>query len=273
LGDVCKINGFDLANEIDLVVFGSPCTNLTSINPVDRRGLEGTESSLFYEAIRILSEIISKRSPTKPLLFQMENVASMRNSDRDKITQTLNYLFTDTQLLSIDSALVSGAHRRRYYWSNIANQTIPEPVDISFQDILVNGFTEKKKANVLLSGNNTLTNGIFRHYKMGTGNIIFKDKAFADLPTEQKLSQYPAILKASGYKGKPKCISDEYDFPNGCYRHPSIKELELLMTMPEGYISDVPKVSKSNKQKAIGLAMTVDVIAHLFAPLCDVYGY
>ncbi|AXG73842.1 hypothetical protein DVK85_06155 [Flavobacterium arcticum] len=49
LGDIRNINGLDLADEIDLVVFGSPCTNLSSINPVDRRGLEGSESRLFYE--------------------------------------------------------------------------------------------------------------------------------------------------------------------------------------------------------------------------------
>ena len=57
LGDVRNVDGFELADEIDLVVFGSPCTNLSSINPVDRRGLEGTESKLFYEALRILKTI------------------------------------------------------------------------------------------------------------------------------------------------------------------------------------------------------------------------
>jgi len=39
------------------------------------------------------------------------------------------------------------------------------------------------------------------------------------------------------------------------------------MTIPDGYVSGVDGVSKSNKHKAIGLAMTVDVIAHLVSLL------
>ena len=57
LGDVCKIKGIDLSGEIDLIIFGSPCTQLSSVNSKDRRGLEGNESKLFYEALRILKEI------------------------------------------------------------------------------------------------------------------------------------------------------------------------------------------------------------------------
>ena len=55
----------------------------------------------------------------------------------------------------------------------------------------------------------------------------------------------------------------EYDFPNDCYRIPSVLELERLMTIPDGYIIDVQSVAKINKIKAIGLSITVDVISHL----------
>jgi len=65
----------------------------------------------------------------------------------------------------------------------------------SLRIILVNGYVDRDKANVLLSGNVTLTNGIFRHYKMNMGNLIFRDKLFAELPTQQKLMQYPKILE------------------------------------------------------------------------------
>lgn len=39
------------------------------------------------------------------------------------------------------------------------------------------------------------------------------------------------------------------------------------MTIPDGYVSDVPSVAKNNKIKAIGLLMTIDVIAHLLGQL------
>ncbi|EPS68306.1 hypothetical protein M569_06464, partial [Genlisea aurea] len=38
----------------DLVVGGSPCNNLAGSNRVSRDGLEGKESSLFFEYVRIL---------------------------------------------------------------------------------------------------------------------------------------------------------------------------------------------------------------------------
>ncbi|MGE8340944.1 MAG: DNA cytosine methyltransferase [Flavobacterium sp.] len=263
LGDVCKIEGIDLANEIDLVIFGSPCTNLSSINPVDRRGLEGTESKLFYEAKRIIRDIYIFAPTNKKLYFLMENVASMTAKDRDAITSELYEIFPDVKLVKINSADVSPANRRRLYWTNIPNVGIPKSSQIKYQDIVVNGYVDKEKANVLLGTNVTLTNGIFRYYKMNIGNIIYKYKEFAEQSTEQKLVEYPFILHNSGYIGKSRSGFDEYDFPNGCYRLPTVLESERLMTIPDGYVSDVPNISKTNKLKAIGLAMTVDVITGL----------
>src|SRR5690606_6649776 len=121
LGDVRNVSGHNLADEVDLVVFGSPCIQLSSINPKDRSGLEGADSGLFYEAIRILKEILEKQPNNKKLYYLMENVASMRNLDRDKITNEFNQIFEETNLLKIDSALICSGHRRRYYWTNIPN--------------------------------------------------------------------------------------------------------------------------------------------------------
>ncbi len=267
LGDVCNIDGYDYADEIDLVVFGSPCTNLSSINKTERTGLEGSESKLFYEALRIMGQLVAFQPLSKKLYFLMENVASMSKKDRDIITSELAIVFPDVKLYKINSADFSGANRRRLYWSNIPNIGKVVPINTKYQDILVNGFVDKEKANPLLGSNCTLTNGIFRYYKMNIGNIIFKDKSFAALPSEQKLLEYPFILKESGHLGKCKTKINEYEFPNGCYRLPSISESERLMTILEGHVSDVPNVSKTNKIKAIGLSMTVDVIAHLLGPL------
>jgi site-specific DNA-cytosine methylase len=270
LGDVRNINGHDLADEIDLIIFGSPCTQFSTINPKDRSGLQGPDSSLFYEALRILKGIYVMQPNNKRLFYLMENVASMRNVDRDKISDEFVNIFDETNLLKIDSALICPGHRRRYYWTNIPNADLPEPKDIKFKDILENGYVDRDKANVILTGNVTLTNGINRHYNMNIGNIIFKDKEFAELPNEEKLLQYPAILKESNYVGKSGSCPNELDFPNGCYRHPSIKEYSRIMTIPDDYIDEVPGVSKSEKLRAIGLAFSVDVVAHLLKNLNDV---
>lgn len=267
LGDVCKVEGIGLSEEIDLIIFGSPCTQLSSVNSKDRRGLEGTESKLFYEALRILKEIYVFAPFNKKIYFLMENVWSMNKKDKDEITKELTTIFDDTKLVMINSANVAPANRRRLYWTNIPNVGVPEPIQIKYEDVIVNGFVDREKANVLLGTNITLTNGIFRYFKMNIGNLIYKDQKFANSTSEEKLLAYPFILHKSGYMGKSRSGFGEYDFPNGCYRLPSVLECERLMTIPDGYVSDVASVSKTNKLKAIGLAMTVDVIAGLVANL------
>jgi site-specific DNA-cytosine methylase len=267
LGDVCKIDAIALSQEIDLIIFGSPCTQLSSVNSKDRSGLEGNESKLFYEALRILRDIYIFSPVRKKIYFLMENVASMNKKDKDEITQELISIFDDTKLVMINSADVAPANRRRLYWTNIPNVGIPEPKEIKYQDIVENGYVDKDKANVLLGSNITLTNGIFRYYKMNIGNLIYKNQEFANATIEEKLLAYPLILHQSGYVGKSRCGFGEYDFPNGCYRLPSVLESERLMTIPDGYVSEVTNVSKTNRLKAIGLAMTVDVIAGLVANL------
>ena len=136
----------------------------------------------------------------------------------------------------------------------------------NFQDILVNGYTDKSKANVLLSTDVTLTNGIFRYYKRNIGNVVFKDLNFAKLPTIEKLDKYPTILFKSGYKGKARILNNnEYEFNNGCYRLLSVLEKERLMTYPNGYFSEVTLISKTEKLKLIGLSFTVNVISHILS--------
>jgi DNA (cytosine-5)-methyltransferase 3A len=150
LGAVCKIDAIPLSQEIDFIIFGSPCTQLSSVNPKDRSGLEGNESKLFYEALRILRDINAFSPVRKKIYFLMENVASMNKKDRDVITQELSSIFDDTKLVMINSADVAPANRRRLYWTNIPNVGIPETKDIKYQDIVVNGYVDKEKANVLL---------------------------------------------------------------------------------------------------------------------------
>lgn len=266
IGNVKDVDIIDYLN-VDLVIFGSPCTQLSSVNSKDRSGLDGPDSSLFYFALRILKDLKECQHSNKKLYFLMENVSSMKAIFRDKITELLSEIFDDVQLVKINSAEVAPANRRRLYWTNIPNVGVLEPKDAKYQDIVVNGYVDREKANVVLGSNCTLTNGIYRHYKMQIGNLIFKDKEFADQQTEQKLLEYPFILHKSGYMGKSRSGFGEYDFPNGCYRLPSVLESERLMTIPDGYVSDVPSVSKTNKLKAIGLAMTIDAIAGLVANL------
>lgn len=267
VGDVTQINGADYAH-CQLVCGGSPCTQLSSVNSVDRSGLDGKDSSLFYEFVRIVKEIKEAKPKGEKLFIFLENVASMPSKEKSKITEALSEAIGEPiEPIKIDSAVVAPAHRRRLYWSNLTGLTIPQEVQCSFQNVLENGYTDKEKANVILSNNVTLTNGLSRHYKRSIGNVVYQYEEFAKLPTEQKLIEYSVILKESGYKGQAGAVPDEYAFPNGCYRLPSVLEEERMMTIPEGHVSNVPDVSRTEKHKAIGLSFTVDVISHLIKDL------
>ena len=54
LGDVHAIDGGEIPS-VDIVTFGSPCQNLSIAGK--RAGLGGEQSSLFFEAVRIIREM------------------------------------------------------------------------------------------------------------------------------------------------------------------------------------------------------------------------
>ncbi|MES2589747.1 MAG: DNA cytosine methyltransferase [Bacteroidota bacterium] len=269
IGDVKNVRALELP-EIDFCIFGSPCTNLSNVG--DRTGFNGeNESSLFAEAVRILSELkkIADRK-NKPFYFLMENV-QMKKEFEYHITSELEKVFPgEVNMIKLNSSLLCCANRRRTYWSNYKNVE-PEPVNASFQDALVNGYVDRgrEKANVLLGNNCTLTGGIRRFYSMNIGNIVFKDKEFADLEPETKLRLYPDILLKSGYKGKAGSSPDEYSYENGCYRTISILESERCQGIKEGFLSNLPTrvISKTNCIRAIGLGFSIPIITHLVTPL------
>lgn len=128
LGDVNNhdlwelIPGFEW-DKIDLLIGGSPCQDL-SIAKSDRKGLDGKRSGLFWQYVEILKK-------AKPKYFLLENVASMRNSDRDKISEILG-----VEPIMINSALVSAQQRKRYYWTNLTFITQPNDRGIYLHDVI-----------------------------------------------------------------------------------------------------------------------------------------
>ena len=150
LGDVTKIhyingileteNGNFDVEKIDIVMFGSPCQTFSIAMKTDKRiGLADKEKSgLFLECHRILREV-------NPRYFLMENVARMKDSDRDIISQMMG-----VEPIRINSKLVSAQLRDRYYWTNIENVTQPEDKGILLKDIITSGYVDRDKARALL---------------------------------------------------------------------------------------------------------------------------
>ena len=106
LGSVLDFKKDMIKEEIDLLIGGSPCQDL-SIAKQDRQGLEGNRSSLFFEYVRIMNEV-------KPKYFILENVASMKKEDKDIISGIMG-----VEPVMFNAALVSAQNRKRLFWTNI----------------------------------------------------------------------------------------------------------------------------------------------------------
>jgi DNA (cytosine-5)-methyltransferase 3A len=156
VGDICNLRSEDF-KDVDLIIGGSPCTNLSKAG--DRTGLQGKESRLFFEYVRLLKEV-------KPKYFLLENV-NMKKEWADEISNILG-----VQPVKINSSLVSAQNRVRLYWTNIPNVTQPEDKGILLQDVLEEGVTERTKSLCL-----TATYGkgetLQRYLTKGNRQLIF----------------------------------------------------------------------------------------------------
>lgn len=155
LGDVRELE-VSRMDKIDLIIGGSPCTNLSMSGK--RKGLstkEGMEvldlqtylelkengfefegqSYLFWEYIRIYHELIKRGDNPK---FFLENV-EMGKKWESVFNETMG-----RKGIHINSALVSAQNRRRIYWTDI-HDDIPQPEDrgILLKDILEEEVDEK----------------------------------------------------------------------------------------------------------------------------------
>ena len=160
VGDVTKLNYLELL-DIDMVIGGSPCQDL-SIAKQNREGLRGARSGLFWKYVEALEVI-------HPKWFLLENVASMRNEDRDAITATLKKIYPETECIMINSALVSAQQRKRYYWTNWHVEQ-PQDKGILLKDILESGQVIRgNKSHAVISSAGRTTER--EYFKKNQGNL------------------------------------------------------------------------------------------------------
>lgn len=76
-GDIHSLNGGEL-EPVDIITFGSPCQNLSLAGA--RTGLAGEQSSLFFEAVRVIREMREKTNGTHPRWAVWENVPGALSS-------------------------------------------------------------------------------------------------------------------------------------------------------------------------------------------------
>ena len=177
IGDVTKIDVNSLP-EIDILIGGSPCQGFSVMGK--QQNFEDPRSRLFWEYVKILKA-------TKPKYFLLENV-KMKQEYSDIITEALG-----VEPRIINSRLVSGQNRVRAYWTNLDVGEIADK-NISFQDILESGYTNRDKSLCLLESENRLcisSADLYRRNKTKSqGNIVFFSKDFDPEKGVRMLTQY-----------------------------------------------------------------------------------
>ena len=144
IGDVTKIQASDFGDEeIDLIMAGSPCQGFSFAGK--QLNFEDPRSKLFFEFVRLVKEL-------KPKYFLLENV-NMKKEYKDVITEQMG-----VEPIDINSSLLSGQNRRRLYWTNIPNITMPEDKGINIKDVLLS--SDEVADTVAMQGKKTIKKDI-----------------------------------------------------------------------------------------------------------------
>lgn len=95
-GDICLINGGQVES-VDCIIGGSPCQNLSVAG--NRKGLEGSESRLFLEQMRVIKEMRQATNFMKPRYMVWENVSGSLSCNKGKDFQCVLKECVETALL------------------------------------------------------------------------------------------------------------------------------------------------------------------------------
>lgn len=220
--------------EYDLLIGGSPCTYWSvAQNPKKR---ETTSSGLGWE---LFSQYVRALKECKPKYFLYENNYSMNKEIKNAITKELG-----VEPIYINSSLVSAQNRKRLYWTNIPNVSLPQDKNIMLYDVI------------------DFNNESFRPI----GNWVHKKwggKRKLDMLHDVN-SKKSHTLTTSGTHPMAYYLNEEHTK----YCNLTIRDWKKLQTLPDGYCDNAP-VTKEAKYKGIGNGWTVDVIAHILKGIKD----
>ena len=274
-------NGEFSIEKIDLVIGGSPCTDLSSIgyakgmisDAIEIKSLDQYlklkeseanftgQSYLFWEYMRLIHEI-------HPKYFLLENVV-MSKKWRAVINEAIGI-----EPLQINSSLVSAQNRPRLYWTNIPNVSVPEDKKIFLDDILsdlastddVSHCQTVKKCFPKLQAKYGYIPSKFNAYNCSEINQKACALSRGSMVTSSCASLIFVPVENGVHTVKNGILNDLYKtkLPDRNYniRKLSITEMERLQTLPDGY-TEVPNVGIQKRSSAIGNAWTVDVISHI----------
>jgi len=251
LGDVKNITK-EMVGDIDLLIGGSPCQDL-SIAKRGREGLGGSRSGLFWEYVRILKEI-------NPKYFVLENVNSMPKEAKLTITETLG-----VEPIMINAALVSAQNRKRLFWTNIPNVTLPQDRGILLKDILEENVDDKYFINNYKTNWNSdkPIDGSRDKYKTlrsdsrGSKTGLYLINEYNKRIMTEKCGTLGTTMSRTAKQGYLVI-----DTENLQIRKLTPIECERLQSLPDNYTEGL---SNTQRYKCLGNAFNTEVVRHILS--------
>ena len=283
IGDITTLHGGDFT-DIDIITFGSPCQDFSLAGR--RAGLKGAKSSLIEYAIALIAHI-------RPGIFIWENVkgafSSNAGADFWAIIQAFANLGDYTiewQLLNTSWVLPQN-RERIYLVGHLAGRSIPGVFPIRKDDKLLDRKTRKKGwrgGNFKTSLARTIT---ARYSKMGSYDTYIVPKVAATLTggghsgglhSDMTVIQLNPSKESNGRQPfQQNRVFDERGISPALTRHNSNYaisrmrrlteiECERLQGFPDNctqygdYNGRIRRISKTQRYKLIGNAVTVDIV-------------
>ena len=257
IGNVNDVD-FSIYKNIFILFGGSPCQDLSRSN-LNNKGLDGERSKLFFKFIEALKII-------KPKYYVFENVGSMYNDNMEIISKYFGH-----KPICINSNLISGQSRKRYYWTNIPNVTQPINKNILVKDILENDVREQyyvrkdylyipkdtkhnSKNGLQFVAGIIINNKWIKNEKNNSGNFSQGNRVYS-------INGKSCTINSCGNSGL-YYLEDGNEFSKNNIRRLTPLEIERLQTIPDNYTN---MLNETNRYKSIGNAWTVDIITHILS--------
>ena len=241
LGDITKIDGGEIP-PVHIITFGSPCQNLSNIGK--REGLAGSQSSLFYHAIRIIEEMRCATNGTYPVIAVWENVMGAFSSNNRLDFKAVLESFTKTAVPMPASGEWANAGMVRgkdveVCWRLLDARYWEIPTLAQRRRRMRSAAKDKNKSGFI--GSFGRTNDPFPTLLAGSVNYF-----------------------SFWYEGEEK---------EGFIRQLTPLECERLMGLPEGWTALGHKdeaISDHARYKALGNAIAVPCVAYIMAGIAEV---
>ncbi len=199
LGDINGIHG-DEIEPVDIITFGSPCTDMSVAGK--RAGLGGKQSSLFYEAVRIIKEMRCATDGKYPRFIVWENVPGAFSSNKGE-----DFRCVLEEICSVKDEGVSVPGPPKGRWPN-AGEIVGDGYSVAFRQIDAQlwGVPQRRKRIYLV--------GDFAGW--GAGKILFESEGVSGYSAEgfrawQGASRHTeeGAGAAGGVRGVVACLCDQ----------------------------------------------------------------